>query len=455
MIDSEIIKMLREEYKFNLIQLDFDSLENTRESGYALENGLVTGLSFIEMDLREIPIVTFGLRNLRKFVLFGNKLEYLSEGFLNFECLESIFLGKNRFNIFPFVVTRLINLKRLHIGANYIETIPKEISNLIHLEELSLTNNQLDIIPDSFYNLSELRNINLSYNKLDYLPNSFEKLHKLKSLDLRRNRFNHFPNLLLSLFNLSTVRLEYNEITEFSSRILDSDLKVRWSSRSGENGFIFEDNPLINPPIRLIKKGSDSLRTYFKSYNMDKPIPDIFVSYSHSDSDIVDFIDNSLKKIGIDLKRDVRDVKYRKSFTEFMHTVRKTDYVLMIVSNSFLKSRYCMFEVLEAMKDIEFKDRLLPIVVNDAKIYNELDKIKYIKYWKNELENIELELHDLELIEKGSSIQTLKKYKEIMMNIGEFINLVLDLNHIKFTDNITFSVNEILESINYFKNDSN
>jgi hypothetical protein len=455
MSDKEIIRILVEEYKFNLIQLNFETLENTRRSGYVLDNDLIIGLSLIELDLREIPVVVYGLRNLRKLVLFGNNLEYLSEGFSNFQSLESIYLGKNRFKIFPFVLTRLTNLKRLHIGANYIHTIPIEISKLSNLEELSLTNNQLDLIPDSFHRLGYLKTINISYNKIESLPNSFENLHHLEFLDLRHNHLRSFPNVLLSLINLSLIRLEFNEITELPSKLVDSGLQIRWSSKSGENGYIFEDNPIKDPPIRIIKKGVEALRTYFNYNNMKKNNPDIFISYSHIDSEIVDRIDLSFKKFGITLIRDERDVKYRKSFTEFMQNVRKTDYVLMIISDSFLKSRFCMFEVLEAMKDMKYESRILPIIIDNAKIYNEIDKIKYIKYWKNEMENIEVELHDLDSIEKGSSIQTLKKHKEILTNIGDFINFIADLKHIRVSDIDEFSVNEILESIKFFENKKN
>lgn len=455
MTDKELIKVLEEDYQYALSQLDYETLENIRKNGYVLDNDMVVGLSLIELDLKEIPIEIFALSNLKKLVLFGNKLEFLSEGFEKLSCLESIYLGMNHFEKFPFVLTRLTNLKCLHIGANYIQEIPKEISILDKLEDLSLTNNQLSSIPDSFYKMKYLRALNISYNKLETIPDSFENLIQLEKLDLRHNHLKCFPNVLLCLKSLSFVRLEFNDITELPSKLLEMKLPIIWASNSDNNGFFLGNNPINIPPIKIIRKGIKSIQTYFDNEFMKKNMPKIFVSYSHNDTEVIDKIELSFKKYNITLIRDIRDVKYRKSFTEFMKNIRTTDYVLMILSDSFLKSRYCMFEVVETMKDMKFENRILPIVLDNTNIYSEVDKIKYLKYWKNEMDNIEAELHELDTIDKGSSIQSLKKFKEILMNIGEFINFITDLKHIKIDDINEFSASEILESINFFENTKN
>lgn len=73
--------------------------------------------------------------------------------------------------------------------------------------------------------------------------------------------------------------------------------------------------------------------------------PDIFLSYSRKDEAIVNPIDRDFTAMGIRLKRDIRDIPFRADIKEFMNRVGKSDYVLMIISDSFLKLKYCMYEV--------------------------------------------------------------------------------------------------------------
>jgi hypothetical protein len=74
-------------------------------------------------------------------------------------------------------------------------------------------------------------------------------------------------------------------------------------------------------------------------------IPNIFLSYSWKDRDIADEIDNDFKAVGITFRRDERDAKYRTSIKEFMDTVGKHDYVVMLISDDYLRSANCMYEV--------------------------------------------------------------------------------------------------------------
>lgn len=45
------------------------------------------------------------------------------------------------------------------------------------------------------------------------------------------------------------------------------------------------------------------------------------------------------------------------------------DYIILIISDSYLKSKNCMYEVMEMMRDSEYKDKIFPAVIN-SEIYN-------------------------------------------------------------------------------------
>lgn len=158
-------------------------------------------------------------------------------------------------------------------------------------------------------------------------------------------------------------------------------------------------------------------------------IPTVFLSYSHQDSEIADEIDYALDKSGVRLKRDIRDVKYRQKFSEFMLRVRDSDYVLMLISDHFLKSEYCMYEVAEFTKDHSYDSRILPIVLDSAGIYDYEGCVDYIEYWKNKYASIKeraknLELEEVSIISKGAL-----RFREFSLILGSFIEQIRDINH--------------------------
>ena len=129
----------------------------------------------------------------------------------------------------------------------------------------------------------------------------------------------------------------------------------------------------------------------------------LFLSFCSKDTSIADLVDSNLKKIlenQIKISRFERDVKYRDSFKRFMDTLTDHDFVLTIVSDSYLKSVPCLYEVGEVLKDHNYKDKLFFIVLSDedeiyysfstekdrhavgANIYSIEERMEYLNYWK-------------------------------------------------------------------------
>jgi hypothetical protein len=115
---------------------------------------------------------------------------------------------------------------------------------------------------------------------------------------------------------------------------------------------------------------------------MDK---DIFISYCWSNEKEADEIDLFFKSKGVELKRDKRDLEFKQSIKEFMRKIREMDFVILVISDEYLKSFNCMYEVLEFLKDDNYKERILPILISNATIYGIGGGLEYIKYWDNEL----------------------------------------------------------------------
>lgn len=168
----------------------------------------------------------------------------------------------------------------------------------------------------------------------------------------------------------------------------------------------------------------------------------MFLSYSHNDACIADLVDEKLNFFGkgrLAITRDKRTLEYKSDIDKFMQTVSTHDYMVSIISDSYLKSRGCMYEVSELMRNRAFNDKLLTIILSksDESFYPEdkkpeqikadvysLNRFEYIKYWQAEkvkVNKLNSEISDLAL--KQGLVDEIKQINVISMNVAELIEI--------------------------------
>lgn len=160
----------------------------------------------------------------------------------------------------------------------------------------------------------------------------------------------------------------------------------------------------------------------------------VFISYCQKDGIYAENIDLYFKEKDILLHRDIRDISTWKSIREYMQSIRDMDYAVLIITDNYLKSFNCMYEVLEVMKDRNFQDKIFPVVVEKS-IYNSTGRIKYITHWQDEFNKLKAEMNKIEdVINAGSIIDDLKRTQNITFNIDEFLGKVADMNNPSIPD---------------------
>lgn len=192
----------------------------------------------------------------------------------------------------------------------------------------------------------------------------------------------------------------------------------------------------------LVVRNQQTISTNIDTCNPpgSKEIPmKIFVSYAWDNSTIADTLDILFNTKNIRLERDVRDIDYKQSIKEFMKRVRISDYCLMIISDNYLRSINCMFEVTEFIKDESYIDRILPLVKKDADIFNILIRNKYVKFWQDKYIEVESSLSDIDKLNSVETINELKKIENIQRNIGEFLSTVSSIKTVTFDNEISKS----------------
>jgi predicted Rossmann-fold nucleotide-binding protein len=162
----------------------------------------------------------------------------------------------------------------------------------------------------------------------------------------------------------------------------------------------------------------------------------IYISYAWKDDKselgrqrevLVDKICHSLLEKKYKLIRDKQHLALGNSINDFMREIGRGNYVIIVISDKYLRSEYCMFEAVEIMKYRNYGQQIFPIILSDANIYSHEGKLTYIKFWKEQYEKLKKlvdEITDKE--ENFAMYEILAKFKEIADNIDDFIVFVSD-----------------------------
>jgi hypothetical protein len=108
----------------------------------------------------------------------------------------------------------------------------------------------------------------------------------------------------------------------------------------------------------------------------------VFISYAWGNEyeQIVNEIDKALLALGLKIIRDKRDLGYTGSIKEFIECIGRGASIIVVVSDKYLKSPNCMFELVEITKNKQLNDRIFPVVLADADIYDPVKRLNYVRY---------------------------------------------------------------------------
>lgn len=320
--------------------------------------------------------------------------------------------------------------------------------------------------------LDQELNQELAWRKLEYLASNgklllfVDNVNKTMSEDSGLQRLNSIPGVIVLISRQTSFSIEFEpycirefqieQCRELFEKICfagsgkkikpeeTQDLEYVMDKLAGRNPLIIEILAhLAGKTPWTVKRLREKLEN--NGFRNQSNVS-LFLSYNWHDGKIADTIDKNLSGCsGITVKRDIRDIGPWKSIREFMKSIRKQDYAILIISDYYLKSKNCMFEVTEIMKEQEYGDRILLAVV-DNKIYDPIVRVKYIKYWQDECNKLEAAISELDPINSIEPVTDLKCYKSIASSMGEFLSMAADRNN----PNIQDIEKEIMKAI--FKN---
>ncbi len=177
---------------------------------------------------------------------------------------------------------------------------------------------------------------------------------------------------------------------------------------------------------------------------------EIFISYSTANKDFVDKIDAFFhEKFNLRLVRDTRDLKYKGNVDEFMQRVRTADRVLVLVSKDFLQSKFCMYEMMELLKDLNHKEKILPILLGDIDVFDPSERLTFSLYWKQEFDKLNNLIKEFsssgQLAEIADEVQNLKRIQHIRANVNDFLVFLASMRLVQLKEMEENNFQEIAE----------
>ena len=168
-------------------------------------------------------------------------------------------------------------------------------------------------------------------------------------------------------------------------------------------------------------------------YSLNDNSPTVFISYNNKQSAFVNDLELKLKRVAKIIRythSDATGVGPWENFHEFMKRIRQQDFAVLILSEDYLKSDNCIYEVMQLWKDEKsWDEKVMYIVIDENNIYDPIKRLKYIEYWQSKYQEFIKLTNDIDIVNTGSIPDQAREYQTNAANIGEFLSKVASANN--------------------------
>ena len=213
-------------------------------------------------------------------------------------------------------------------------------------------------------------------------------------------------------------------VTEIEKALQDEERRLGLSSdkqepeRRPETGE--DDNVEAQPPRLDFTPEPRDERSYYVSY-----------AWEDESAALVDEFCKRAEKRGIKVQRDKDVMRLGDSIATFMHRLIEGDRVIVVLSEKYLRSPFCMYELCniwwQARRDGEqFLKRVRVYSQPDAKIRTPSDCLEYADYWKKEYAKFSGKPAEQILGLGMKSLQRVKLMSDFASNVGDILDHLTD-----------------------------
>ncbi len=166
-----------------------------------------------------------------------------------------------------------------------------------------------------------------------------------------------------------------------------------------------------------------------------------FVSYAWGDATpegrereaIVDQLCNAATADGIRIVRDKTTLRTGDRISQFMQRIGAGGRVFVILSDKYLRSGFCMYELFEVWRnskwdDQDFLGRVRVYALPDAAIFGIKQRLQYAILWKQRFEEVEAEIRQHGAVILGpKDFNEFRLMKQFYLNVSEVLATIADI----------------------------
>jgi len=161
----------------------------------------------------------------------------------------------------------------------------------------------------------------------------------------------------------------------------------------------------------------------------------LFNNATESDYICFEQITSVLTDKRIKVLSELVSVEYKQSIRGFLRAMAQDGKIIMIISDSFLKSTKCMQVATGILDKVDFYDRIFPIVMPEANVLNPVGMITYFNYWDNKINELNQKMKQLSALNHMEAINTeINLYVKIRSYTGNFMQILNQMFYIQYDD---------------------
>lgn len=175
----------------------------------------------------------------------------------------------------------------------------------------------------------------------------------------------------------------------------------------------------------------------------------VYISYNWQEdsNEMADRLVAAFEAKGITIIRDKTHTTYKDSIKNFMRQLGQGKCVVVVISDKYLKSENCMFELVEIAKHGEFRNRIFPVVLKDARFYKATERLNYVRYWEERIKELETAMKSGGLANLQGITDDLNLYQEIRNSIASLTDILRDMNTLTPDLHLESGFQEIIQAV--------
>ena len=162
----------------------------------------------------------------------------------------------------------------------------------------------------------------------------------------------------------------------------------------------------------------------------------VYISYARDDpgapapgrEEFVNRMEDSLRQNGYGVRRDRTTLGYTGLISEFIGEIGRGKCVVVVVSDKYLSSPFCMYELYQVYDNDEFGERVCPVVLPGADL-TPSGILRCVDFWSREFAHLEKQHARIKpSVITHELLGALHRYRDISDAAGEMLSFIANMN---------------------------